>query len=182
MCKNDGPCQPHLGSATLLVPFRTSAFSAPLAPARCHVFFSIFAKISSIFIRINLQSLPTFSLLSSPSCFRPSLHARAPPGSPPGHLHDACCCSLQRKPAQPPAGTAGPRRRGTRCGKVRPSCAKSEIRWGKLLSSEPANAAAVVLTKVFLTGKENKPEVSEKRVYQVSRKIIGFAILISDEI
>ena len=37
-------------------------------------------------------------------------------------------------------------------------------------------------TKVFLTGKEKKPEVSEKRVYRISRKIIGFVILISDEI
>ena len=37
-------------------------------------------------------------------------------------------------------------------------------------------------SKVFLTGKEKKPEVSEKRVYRISRKIIGFAILISDEI
>ena len=36
--------------------------------------------------------------------------------------------------------------------------------------------------KVFLTGKEKKPEVSEKHVYRISRKIIGFAILISDEI
>jgi len=35
---------------------------------------------------------------------------------------------------------------------------------------------------VFLTGKEKKPEVSEKRVYRISRKIIGFAILTSDEI
>ena len=38
------------------------------------------------------------------------------------------------------------------------------------------------VTRVFLTGKEKKPEVSEKRVYRISRKIIGFAILISDEI
>jgi len=37
-------------------------------------------------------------------------------------------------------------------------------------------------SRVFLTGKEKKPEVSEKRVYRISRKIIGFAILISDEI
>ena len=36
--------------------------------------------------------------------------------------------------------------------------------------------------KVFLTGMEKKPEVSEKRVYRISRKIIGFSILISDEI
>ena len=39
-----------------------------------------------------------------------------------------------------------------------------------------------VAGKVFLTGKEKKPEVSEKRVYRISRKIIGFVILISDEI
>ena len=39
-----------------------------------------------------------------------------------------------------------------------------------------------LLAKVFLTGKEKKPEVSDKRVYLIFRKIIGFAILISDEI
>ena len=37
-------------------------------------------------------------------------------------------------------------------------------------------------TKVFLTGKEKKPEVSEKRVYRISRKILRFVILLSDEI
>lgn len=42
--------------------------------------------------------------------------------------------------------------------------------------------AGPVVTKVFLTGKEKKSEVSEKRVYRISWKIIGFAILISDEI
>ena len=41
---------------------------------------------------------------------------------------------------------------------------------------------SAIVAKVFLTGKEKKPEVSEKRVYRISRKIIGFAILISDEI
>ena len=44
------------------------------------------------------------------------------------------------------------------------------------------NTISGVSSKVFLTGKEKKPEVSEKRVYRISRKIIGFAILISDEI
>jgi hypothetical protein len=42
--------------------------------------------------------------------------------------------------------------------------------------------AGALLIRVFLTGKEKKPEISEKRVYRISRKIIGFAILISDEI
>jgi len=51
--------------------------------------------------------------------------------------------------------------------------------WRRTASTRPLDAP---LTKVFLTGKEKKPEVNEKRVYRISRKIIGFAILISDEI
>ena len=49
-----------------------------------------------------------------------------------------------------------------------------------LLTAAVSNPVDVVKTRVFLT--EKKPEVSEKRVYRISRKIIGFAILISDEI
>ena len=50
--------------------------------------------------------------------------------------------------------------------------------WRAAVASPLREAVA----RVFLTGKEKKPEVSEKRVYRISRKIIGFAILISDEI
>jgi len=37
-------------------------------------------------------------------------------------------------------------------------------------------------TKVFLTGNKKKPEVTEKHVYRIYRKILGFDILFSDEI
>ena len=127
-----------------------SAFPAPLAPTRRHVFSSIFARRSSNFITINPPSRkiprkpnPTFSLLPSSSCRRPSSRPcatrfaawRAPPS----------CRSLQRKPARPPAGT-GPLAKGDKEQK-RPSLpAQSDIEWGELLSSEPANATAVVLT------------------------------------
>ena len=39
-----------------------------------------------------------------------------------------------------------------------------------------------VLRKVFFTGNKKKPEVTDKHVYRIYRKILGFDVLFSDEI
>jgi len=36
--------------------------------------------------------------------------------------------------------------------------------------------------KVFFTGNKKKPEVTDKHVYRIYRKILGFDVLFSDEI
>ena len=54
---------------------------------------------------------------------------------------------------------------------------------GSVCAAAASHTLCPVRHKVFLPGKEKKkPEVSEKRVYWISLKINGFAILISDEI
>jgi len=37
-------------------------------------------------------------------------------------------------------------------------------------------------TRVFFTGNKKKPEVTDKHVYRIYRKILGFDVLFSDEI
>ena len=46
----------------------------------------------------------------------------------------------------------------------------------------PVHGALGAAGSVFLTGNKKKMEVTEKRVYRIYRKILGFTVLFSDEI
>ena len=58
-------------------------------------------------------------------------------------------------------------------------CAKAGALILNTFDGLEADVLAALRAKVL---RKKKSEVSEKRVYRISRKIIGFAILISDEI